>query len=52
MKQKNLKEKLVLKKTTIAQLEQKELNGVKGGTWLTNFRCPYTMTLCGLYHCP
>jgi natural product precursor len=52
MKKKNLTAKLALNKTTIARLEQEDMNNVKGGTWLTIFRCPYTMTLCGLLHCP
>ena len=39
MKIKDLSKKLVLNKTTIANLENEEMKNVKGGAWTINYTC-------------
>lgn len=58
MKTQKLRSKLSLKKTTIASLEQKQLDHVRGGTLPTEMHCPtekgciptrYTCETCDPY---
>jgi len=48
MKIKNMNQKLTFKKSTIANLEEKDLSAAKGGAW--SYTC-YGAT-CNVYKCP